>query len=553
MTKTLSNIDLQVMWNRLIAVVEEQGQVLIRTAFSPIVRECGDISAGIFDLKGRMLAQAVTGTPGHINTMAEAVAKMLHYFPVDTMAPGDVYLTNDPWIGSGHLNDFLIVQPAFLNGKVVGLSSCTSHLIDLGGRGMGPEGTDVHDEGLFLPPVKLADEGEVNRMLLDIIRANSREPVQNEGDAYALMAGCQVGCSRLLEMMREFGIDDLSQLADHIIDTSLEAARDAIFEVPNGEFCYELKLDGYDFEIDLKAKLTVKDREMVLDMAGSSPCSKFGINVPLNYATAYAVFGIRCIVGSDMPNNAGSLAPFKVTAPEGCIVNAPFPAPVAMRHTIGQLMPDLAFGCLAQALPDRVPAEGASCMYDVPMRNLPNTGARNNATEFAVELTHNGGTGARPQKDGLSATAYPSGVWGTQVEITESVAPLIVHRRELRTGSGGAGQQRGGLGQTLELESADGAPVALFLSLERIKYPARGRAGGGDGACGHIAFSSGEVLAGKGEFELSPGETFIMHTPGGGGFGDPKRRARAAVEEDLKRGYITQAEAKELYGYGTAD
>ena len=379
MAKKLSSIDLQVMWNRLIGVVEEQGQVLIRTAFSPIVRECGDISAGIFDVHGRMLAQAVTGTPGHINTMAEAVAKMLHCFPVDTMEPGDVYLTNDPWIGSGHLNDFLIVQPAFLTGKVVGLSSCTSHLIDLGGRGMGPEGTDVHDEGLFLPPVKLADKGEVNRMLLDIIKANSREPVQNEGAAYALMASCDVGCARLVDMLTEFGVDDLAQLADHIVDTSLKAAGDAIFEVPNGEYPYELKLDGYDFEIDLKAKLTVKDREMVLDMTGSSPCSKFGINVPLNYATAYAVFGIRCIVGSDMPNNAGSLAPFKVRAPEGCIVNALFPAPVAMRHTIGQLMPDLAFGCLAQALPDQVPAEGASCMYDVPMRNMPNIGARANS------------------------------------------------------------------------------------------------------------------------------------------------------------------------------
>lgn len=549
MAKQLSTIDLQVMWNRLLGVVEEQGQVLIRTAFSPIVRECGDISAGIFDLQGRMLAQAVTGTPGHINTMAEAVAKMLHHFPVDSMAPGDVYLTNDPWIGSGHLNDFLIVQPAFLGERVVGLSSCTSHLIDLGGRGMGPEGTDVHDEGLFLPPVKLADRGIVNRMLLDIIKANSREPVQNEGDAYALMASCDVGCSRLIDMMMEFAIDDLAQLSDHIIETSLTAAGDAISEVPNGEYVYDLKLDGYDFEIDLKGKLTVTDREMVLDMAGSSACSKYGINVPLNYATAYAVFGIRCIVGSDMPNNAGSLAPFKVTAPEGCIVNAPFPAPVAMRHTIGQLMPDLAFGCLAQALPGKVPAEGASCMYDVPMRNLPNTGARSNATEFAVELTHNGGTGARPQKDGLSATAYPSGVWGTQVEITESVAPLLVHRRELRPDSGGPGEFRGGLGQTLELESAEGAPAAIFLSLERVKYAARGRFGGGAGACGHISFSSGEVLSGKGEFELAPGETFIMHTPGGGGYGDPKRRSREAVAQDLQRGYITPAEAAEVYGF----
>ena len=174
-------------------------------------------------------------------------------------------------------------------------------------------------------------------------------------------------------------------------------------------------------------------------------------------------------------------------------------------------------------------------------------------TEFAVELTHNGGTGARPHKDGLSATAYPSGVWGTQVEITESVAPLIVHKRELRPDSGGAGAYRGGLGQTLEIESAEGAPAAIFLSLERVRYPARGRAGGEDGARGHISFSSGEVLTGKGEFELSPGETFIMHTPGGGGFGDPKLRAREAVEEDLRRGYITHADALELYGYSPDD
>ncbi|MEM7427840.1 MAG: hydantoinase B/oxoprolinase family protein [Pseudomonadota bacterium] len=547
--KLHSPIDLQVMWNRLLAVVEEQGQALIRTAFSPIVRECGDISAGLFDLDGRMLAQAVTGTPGHINTMAESVAKMLVHFPLDRMKPGDVYLTNDPWIGSGHLNDFLLVQPAYLDGRLVGLSSCTSHVIDLGGRGMGPEGSDIYDEGLFLPPVRLADESEVNRMLVEIIKANSREPVQNEGDLYALMACCQVGCTRLVEMMQEFGVDDLKQLSDYIIDTSIQAAGDAIAEVPNGAYVYDLRIDGYDFEIDLKARLTVSDREMLLDLAGTSPCSKLGINVPLNYTAAYAVFGIRCIVGSDMPNNAGSLSPFKVTAPEGSIVNAPFPAPVAMRHTIGQLMPDLVFGCLAQALPDRVPAEGASCMYDLPMRNMPDTTGTANTSHFAVELTHNGGTGARPAKDGLSATAYPSGVWGSQVEITESIAPLLVHRRELRTDSGGAGALRGGLGQTLEIENCEGAPTAVFLSLERMKYAARGRDGGGDGALGHISFTDGTVLPGKGEFQLPAGERMIMHTPGGGGFGDPAMRDRAMVALDVKRGLVTPGQARELYGY----
>ncbi len=545
----ISAIDLQVMWTRLLAVVEEQGQVLIRTAFSPIVRECGDISAGIFDVRGRMLAQAVTGTPGHINTMAEAVAKMMDYFPVDAMQPGDVYMTNDPWLGSGHLNDFLLVQPAFLDGKIVGLTSCTSHLIDLGGRGMGPDGSDVHDEGLFIPPLKLVDCGVVNETLLAMIRANAREPVQNEGDTYALISCCEVGCSRLTDMMEEFGVTSLDVLSDYIVDTSRKAAEDAIAELPEGTYAYALTLDGYDFEIDLQARMEVTGREIRVDMAGSSPCSRYGINVPLNYAAAYAVFGIRCIVGADMPNNAGSLAPFRISAPEGCIVNAQFPAPVAMRHTIGQLMPDLMFGCLYQAIPERVPAEGASCMYDLPMRNVPDTEGTSNQSHFAVELTHNGGTGARPESDGLSATAYPSGVWGSQVEITESVTPLLVNRRELCRDSGGAGQFRGGLGQTIELENLEGAPVALFLSVERMKYAARGRAGGADGACGHISFSSGEVLPGKGEFRIPPGERVIVHTPGGGGIGDPRARRHEDVRRDLDRDLISETTARQVYGF----
>ncbi|MEM7801497.1 MAG: hydantoinase B/oxoprolinase family protein, partial [Chloroflexota bacterium] len=511
------SIDHQIMWNRLLAVVEEQGQVLIRAAFSPIVRECGDISAGIFDVRGRMLAQAVTGTPGHINTMAEAVREMLKRFPIETMSPGDVYLTNDPWLASGHLNDFLLVQPAFLESSVVGLTACTSHLVDLGGKGMGPEGSDIYDEGLLIPPCKLVDRGEINRLLLEIISANSREPIQNEGDTYALIACCEVGCQRLIDMMREFEIDSLEDLAAYIIETSHRGTLEAIAEIPNGAYPNHLKIDGYDFEIDLYGTLTVSDDEVVLDMAGSSRCSKFGINVPLNYATAYAVFGMRCLIASDIPNNAGSLAPFKVIAPEGTIVNAPHPAPVAMRHTIGQLMPDLVFGCLHQAIPDRVPAEGASCMYDLPMRHMANLDADQGHDHFSIELVHNGGTGARPNKDGLSATAYPSGVWGSQVEIAESVTPLIIHRRELRSDSGGAGKYRGGLGQILEIESVKNQPFMLFLSLERMKHPARGFAHGENGAAGQIRSTDGRIYPGKGEFEIAGDDRLIFETPGGGG------------------------------------
>ena len=542
-----SAIDYEVMWDRLQAVVEEQAQVLIRTAFSPLVRECGDISAGIFDTEGRMLAQAVTGTPGHINTMAASVGLMLEHIPLDTMRPGDVYTTNDPWMASGHLNDVLLVAPVFDGATPVALTACTSHLYDLGGLGMGPNGSDVHDEGLFIPPMKLVDRGEVSRMLVRIFKANSRSPESNEGDLYALIACCDVGGRRLLEMMREFGLGRLDALGAYILDASSAAAKAAIARVPNGVYRNRMTLDGYDFEIVLDATMRVTDDAIVTDFAGSSSCSRYGINVPLNYTAAYSVFGIRCVVGPTIPNNAGSLAPFVVTAPEGSILNAPFPAPVAMRHTIGQLMPDLVLGCLHQALPGRIPAEGASCMWDLPIRSAALSQLDDNATAFAIELTHNGGTGARPAADGLSATAYPSGVWGSQVEITENVVPVWVWRRELIPDSGGAGRQRGGLGQVIELESSEGQPIVLFTSLERMKYPARGRDGGAAGRLGRISLRSGARLIGKGEHTIPGGDRLIFETPGGGGYGDPLERPAGEVATDVARGLVSREAAERLH------
>ena len=328
----ISRTRLQVMWNRLLAVVEEQGQTLIRAAFSPIVRECGDISAGIFDHHGRMLAQAVTGTPGHVNTMAEAVKTLCERFPKQLMRPGDVYMTNDPWLASGHLNDFLLMMPAFKEGQVVGFTSCTSHLVDLGGLGMGPEGSDIYDEGLLIPPCKLVDCGEINELLLEIIKANSRQPVANEGDIYALIACCEAGVTRLIGMMQEYELNDLHALSDHIIDTSRRGALEAIAEVPPGIYSNILKLDGYESGLELHATLTVKEERLHLDFTGTSGCSPKGINVPLNYATAYSVFAIRCIIGSDIPNNAGSLEPFVVTGPPGCILNAQRATPGTRGH-----------------------------------------------------------------------------------------------------------------------------------------------------------------------------------------------------------------------------
>ena len=548
---SLSATQLQVVWDRLLAVVEEQGQALVRAAFSPIVRECGDISAGIFDVKGEMLAQAVTGTPGHINTMAEAVKFLRTRFDVIDMQPGDIFMTNDPWIASGHLNDFLLLMPVFFHGRVVGYTACTSHLVDLGGLGMGPEGSDIYDEGLLIPPCKLVEAGVVNRLLLDIVMANSREPVVNEGDIYALIACCEAGAKRLGDMFDEFNLNDLEQLSDHIIGTSRRATEAAIAGLPKGSWHSELVTDGYDAPIKLAARLEIATDHLIVDFAGSDMCVNKGINVPLNYATAYTVFALRCVVGSEIPNNAGSLAPFRVVAPPGCILNAQAPAPVAMRHTLGQMTPDLVFGCLSQALPDAVPAEGASCMYDLPLRHAPEA-VDKGGEQFALELVFNGGTGARPKLDGLSATAFPSGVWGSQIETTEAVAPVLFHRRELRTDSGGAGQQRGGLGQRIELSSAINEDFLLFLSVERVQHAAAGRHGGTAGAMGRIRIGeTGNNLPSKGEFRIKAGERLIFETPGGGGFGPPKLRKREAVARDVEAGLVSSEAAKRDYGGST--
>ena len=536
----------QVMWDRLLGVVEEQAQALIRAAFSPIVRECGDISAGIFDAQGNMLAQAVTGTPGHINTMAEAVKTLLRHFPAQTMKANEIYMTNDPWIASGHLNDFLLLQPAIVDSQVVGFTSCTSHLFDLGGKGMGPDGSDIYDEGLFIPPCKLVENGEVNQLLLNIIKANSREPIANLGDIYALIACCETGIAQLLAMMEEFKLSHLDELSKHIIESSKTATLESIRELPIGTYNYVLPVDGYESEIELHGSLEITHDDIKVDFSGTSGCSKFGINVPLNYAAAYTVFAMRCLIGPDIPNNAGSLGLFKVSAPNDCILNAQHPAPVAMRHTLGQMTPDLVFGCLHQAIPERVPAEGASCMYDLPLRHTPED-LLMGGKAFGIELTHNGGTGARPGLDGLSATAFPSGVWGSQIEISESVAPIIIKKRELIADSGGAGEYQGGLGQRIELTPSGDESFLVFLSVERMKYPAKGRAGGYDGAAGLITMNDGKVISGKGEFRVNPGETMIVNTPGGGGFGTPTARNKDAIETDLKNNLISTEFAKSRY------
>jgi N-methylhydantoinase B len=551
----LSQLHRQIMWNRLIAVVEEQAQTLIRTAFSTAAREAGDLSAGVFDTRGRMLAQAVTGTPGHVNAMAASVGFFLEKYPLDTMKPGDVYVTNDPWMGTGHLHDFTVVTPTFHKGRAVALFASTTHVVDVGGIGFGADGRQVYEEGIYLPILPLAREGVMNETVFEIVRANVREPIQVEGDLYSLTACNDIGGLRLNEMMDEFDLTDLDDLGDYMMEQSRQAMQAEIAALPKGTWTNKMTIDGYDKPIDLVATLTITDDTIDVDFAGTSGVSNYGINVPLTYTQAYASFGVRCVVGPTVPNNAGSLSTVRVTAPRGCLLNAPPPCAVAARHAIGQMLPDVVMGCLHQALVDAVPAEGTSCLWN-PMllggHGLTGDEDFGDATPFAVNLFHTGGAGARPTKDGLSATAFPSGVRNTPVEITEAIAPVIVWRKEYRADSGGIGEHRGGLGQVMEITNAEGAPFAISTMFDRVHNPARGRSGGGNGATGKLYLDNGHTLRQKGQQPIPSGRRLTLEMPGGGGYGDPKRRDPGKVAVDVRNGLVSAESAQRDYGVALA-
>ena len=548
--RNISEIDLQIMWNRLLSVVEEQGQTLVRTAFSTSSREAGDISAGVFDLRGRMLAQAVTGTPGHINTMARSVGHFLDVFPAAQMREGDVFVTNDPWKGTGHLYDLVVVSPTFMDGRIVALFACTAHLVDMGGVGQSPEGRQIWHEGLFIPLMRLARAGEVNEDLLAILRANVREPVQCVGDVYALMACNDIGSRRLVAMMREFRLADLDMLGEAIITRSRRGMAEAIGKLPQGTWQASMRIDGYEAPIDLVAALTIGDDHIAVDYAGSSGMSSYAINCPLCYTEAYTTFGVNCVVAPQIPNNAGTLDAVRVTAPEGCILNAAWPAAVYARSVMGHMLPDVVYGCLDQALPDRVPAEGTSNLWTLNLiagHGLTGIGDRV-GTSFMVNSFHSGGAGARPRQDGLSATPFPSGVRNVPVEATEAITPLVIWRKELRQDSGGAGRQRGGLGQVMEIGSREDAAFGIFARFERVEHPARGRHGGGNGGAGRLSLKSGTVMKAKGLGVVPPGDRLVVEMPGGGGMGPPRERDPAAVRRDVRLGYLSPEAALGDYG-----
>ncbi len=526
------------MWNRLIAVLEEQALTLVRTAFSTSVREAGDLSAGVFDREGRMVAQAVTGTPGHVNTMAAAVPHFINDIGPERIYPGDVYLTNDPWKGTGHLHDITVTTPVFVGETLIGFFASTAHVVDVGGRGYGPDAREIYEEGIRIPIMKWAERGELNGDLVNILRNNVRESDQVIGDIHGLAASNETGRRRLLDTLDEFKMTDLEKLSEFIFDRTRTATMTALAAVDKGVYRNTMQVDGYNETLTLAVELTVTDDGMHADFTGTSPLSAFGINVPITYAQAYFTYGMLVALAPELPNNYASLFPFTVSAPPGVILNAQDPDPVSVRHVIGHFVTDLCLGAIAPALPAIVPAEGAGALWNFQ------ASARSADPDVLlppVELLmfNSGGTGARPTLDGLTATAFPSGVMTMSAEATEQIGPIIIWRKEIRENSGGAGEFRGGLGQIIEIGPTDGYLFEFSAMFDRVENPARGRAGGDDGAAGRVYLDDGSPFATKGKQTVPADRRVILELPGGGGFGNPTDRDPQAIANDTIQGYIT--------------
>jgi len=534
-------VTLEILWTRLIQVTNEQAAALMRTSFTPIVREVGDLSAAVFDAQGLMLAQAVTGTPGHINSLATGMKHFVAAYPPSTLRPGDVLITNDPWMTSGQLNDISVVTPVFRDSKLIGFFGNTCHAIDIGGRGLSADASEVYEEGLAIPIMKLYDRGEPNQPLLQLLAANVRAPDEVLGDLHAQVAGNQVGADRLLAYLKDMRLPDLREIGQEILSRSERAMRDAIAAIPDGDYERTCFVDGMEEAVRIQCRVCVRGDEVTADFAGSSPQVERGMNVVLNYTTAYTNYALKCAIAPEVPHNDGSFRPVRVLAPEGSIFNCRFPAAVAARQIAGHYIPHTVFGALEPVLPGRVIAEGAGGIWLTTVRGA-------GKDRFISVFFSAGGTGARPVSDGLSTTAFPSGVASSPVEVIETTGPLVIRRKEYRRDSGGPGRYRGGLGQVIDVEVRTGEPYVVSTLSDRFGQPAHGYAGGGAGARSGFRASTGARRRPMLSMNMPAGATFRLELPGGGGYFDPFERAVEAVAEDVAEGLVSPRAALREYG-----
>lgn len=538
-------INLQVMWNRLIFIADQADTVLGRTAFSPIVRENHDYVTVLMDSRGRALAQCTWSIPVFITSLPVAAQTyFLPRFPAATLQEGDVLATNDPEIGTGHLPDVTMITPIFKNGQIVAYAGSIAHLPDIGGAPLHSEATDIFEEGIRFPILKLMKAGVPNQDVFDIIAASVRLPNEVRGDLDSMIAANAVMGRELLKFLDEYGLEEIDGLAEAIHARSETQTRNAIRAWPNGSYGAEVLLDGYDDDVRLKVSVIVKDDSIHVDYAGTSGQVLHSINCRTNYRYAHSVYALKCLLDPETPNNEGCLVPITDEAPVGSILNPQPWTAGNSRNLIGHVIPSLIFKALEGVVPGKVMGDSGGA----PIWAANCVGRRDDGSQYGSVQNFHGGQGARAEFDGLDTLSFPSNCKVTAIEMFELTVPVLTERKELIADSGGAGKHRGGLGQRVVLRNLGKAPMSVYLASERVRHPCFGVVGGASGTPGRV-MKEGRRAFPKGKVVLKTGERLEVETPGGGGWGLAADRARALVAQDLAEGLITAAAAKEVYGY----
>jgi len=534
MTTAFDAVTLEVLWTRVISIVDEAAKAIVRTSFSTLSNEANDFACILTDARGGALAQNTGSIPSFIATLPATVRHFLHEVGPEGIHPGDVLITNDPWMGTGHLSDVCVVKPIYRAGRLVAFSSTTSHMPDIGGRIRAIDSREVFEEGFHIPLAKLIHAGRRDDTLIQLLRANVRTPDQTMGDIWAQVSANELMERRVLRLMEDYRLDSLEPFADEIFARSERAMRQAIAAVPDGTYRYAFQTDGTDAPFDFQIALTVAGDEILADYTGSSPAQPRAINCVLAYTYAMTAYAVRCALLPGLPNNEGMYRPVKVHAPLGSLLNPRFPAAVVSRATTGHYVPALVLGALHQVLPDRVMAGAGS-----PLWALTQSGVRDDGKPYTTVLFFNGGMGATSAKDGEHVLSWPSNISSTPVEVAERQSPLFFHHKRLRPGSGGSGQFRGGLGQDILIESESERPIVVSFMAERTRFAAPGLARGADGGLGDVRLN-GRAIDHRRQYVLSRGDQVLVRTPGGGGYGPPAERVAKLRKRDRELGYVAR-------------
>ncbi|MDA1307646.1 MAG: hydantoinase B/oxoprolinase family protein [Acidobacteria bacterium] len=525
-------VRLEVVWSRLISIVDEAAKAIVRTSFSTLANEANDFACVLTDASGRSIAQNTGSIPSFIATLPATVRHFIDEIGLDAMRPGDVLITNDPWKGTGHLSDVCIVKPIFLGEKIVAFASSAAHVPAIGGRLRALESRQVFEEGLQIPLMKLIDAGQVDATLVKMIRQNVRTPEQTIGDIWAQLSANELMARRITELMLDYELSDLGPFTDEILRRAERAMRDAIRAVPDGSWEFAFDTDGAQEPYHFAVSLTIEDDAIRVDYAGTSATQARAINCVMAYTFAMTAYAIKCVLAPDLPNNDGMFRPIEVSAPQDTILNPRYPAAVVARANTGHYVPLCVFGALQKVLPDKVMAAAGS-----PLWVFTVTGTRDDGQSFANVLFYNGGMGATAHEDGESCLSWPSNISSTPVEVAERNGPLLCHYKRMRVGSGGAGRQRGGLGQEIAFESTSHRPLVGLFMTERTRFAAPGFDGAMAGAPGAVEIN-GNTIDTHTQHVLAHGDVVVLRSPGGGGYGDPNERGAELIARDGLLGYI---------------